>query len=57
MSYDENGISLRDYFAAKALPAILALSDGKYSLDWVSRHAYRVADAMLEAKENSNGNN
>ena len=44
--------SLRDYFAAKALPALLASA---VKFDWAADDAaaaaYRVADAMLEERK------
>jgi hypothetical protein len=41
------GMTLRDYFAAKAMQAFIA----KYSHEGdVSRHAYKVANAMMEAR-------
>lgn len=41
------GMSLRDYFAAKAMQAIAQ----KYSHEGdVSRNAYKIADAMLKAR-------
>jgi hypothetical protein len=53
------GMTLRDYFAAKALPAIYkdtcecARVEGQ-SVDWrdeVAAEAYDMADAMLKARE------
>lgn len=42
------GMTLRDYFAAKAIQAMAQ----KYSHeDDVSRHAYKIADAMMKARE------
>jgi hypothetical protein len=43
----DDGMSLRDYFAAKAMQSIMA--DGKqYSgFDEIAEYAYEVADAML----------
>jgi hypothetical protein len=52
-----DGMSLRDYFAAKAMQAIISNSD-KQSIafgevdNWVGTYAYDVADAMMEAREN-----
>ena len=43
-----DGMTLRDYFAAKALIAIYALTPG--SDKELANHAYRVADAMLAAR-------
>ncbi len=45
----ERGMTLRDYFAAKAMQALLTrrpLSGGE-----VARDAYIIADAMLKARE------
>ena len=46
-----NGMTLRDYFAAKAMQAIL--SDPAYVLpdEKLAVFAYYVADTMLEARE------
>jgi hypothetical protein len=48
------GMTLRDYFAAKALPAILEqmdVCDGRQLTNsaWI---AYQMADAMLQARNN-----
>ena len=49
----EYGMTLRDYFAAKALPtAIKEVEDaGTYNLADVAAIAYQYADAMLKARE------
>ena len=52
-----NGMTLRDYFAAKALQGMLAgaMADGSeigpddYAL--MAMAAYKIADAMLEARK------
>ena len=56
--YGTRGMTLRDYFAAKALPvAWSAFSDGYYECDTgsinlsVAECAYQMADAMLAARE------
>ena len=42
------GMNLRDYFAAKAMQAMAQ----KYSHEGdISRNAYKIADAMLKARE------
>lgn len=51
----EEGMDLRDYFAAKAMQAIINNSDKKsISIEeidlWVGNYAYTVADAMMEAR-------
>ncbi len=54
-SWDE-GMTLRDYFAAKAMQGILSnhtmIDDpSDSSAKWVTEGAYRMADAMLRARE------
>ena len=49
------GMDMRDYFAAKAMQAILAKCDEKSSdIDevgnWVGEYSYDVADAMMRAR-------
>ena len=46
-----DGMTLRDYFAAKAMQAIL--SDPSYSSpdDKLAEASYWIADAMLKARE------
>ena len=45
------GMTLRDYFAAKAMQGMMV--DGIHENDfaWASAQAYKVADAMLKARE------
>lgn len=58
VSFDhEDGMTLRDYFAAKAMQAILS-SDRYVGLIGVNRYeqrtaedAYKMADAMLKARQ------
>lgn len=57
------GISIRDWFAGQALLSMTAKGDEKYSLSdhniglprqhaiWLASAAYRIADAMLEARK------
>lgn len=51
------GMSLRDYFAAKAMPALLAVAitarsfEQEDSVDVLAAGAYAIADAMLAARE------
>lgn len=50
------GMTLRDYFAAKAMQAIIANSDQtSIAFDevggWIGKYSYEVADAMLKARE------
>lgn len=46
------GMSLRDYFAARAMAAIYQRATGEcLSLELLSSSAYEIADAMLIARE------
>ena len=44
----QNGMLLRDYFAAKAMQALID-NDGLFSE--ITTQAYELADAMLKARE------
>lgn len=44
------GMSLRDYFAAKAMQGVLAYRGMTTEWEVVSLFAYHIADAMLAAK-------
>ena len=52
----QDGMTLRDYFAAKAMQAVIINSD-KHSTEieevelWIGQYAYTVADAMLKARK------
>jgi hypothetical protein len=47
-----SGMTLRDYFAAKAMEAlILEVADWKYMPNEIANFAYAQADAMLEARD------
>ncbi len=57
-SFAEQGMSLRDYFAAKAMQGLIAsprgTPDGKdATATYYAKCAYLVADAMLKAKINA----
>jgi len=45
-----DGMTLRDYFAAAALQGILADGDGRCRAD-DAKNAFKAADAMLKARE------
>ena len=51
------GMTLRDYFAAKSLPIAWAAYDQGYTgqpecvEQSIAHHAYQIADAMLRARE------
>jgi hypothetical protein len=55
IAYTTNGMTLRDYFAAKAMQAFIARQgydmDGETFDDRISRWSYETADAMLKARE------
>lgn len=43
-------LTLRDYFAAKAMQGMMAKKWNTNYSDW-AKHAYMMADAMLEARK------
>ena len=45
------GMTLRDYFAAKAMEGDLTEGRHEDQFAWCARRAYQMADAMLEARE------
>ena len=48
LAYNEHGLTMRDYFAAKAMQTLAE----KYSHEGdVSRNAYKIADAMMKARD------
>lgn len=47
----QNGMDLRDYFAAKALTGLLTEARVDYKDDAIAELAYSLADAMLKARE------
>ena len=47
-----NGMSLRDYFAAKAMQTLINETQTLDIVRAVAMSAYDIADAMLEAREN-----
>ena len=49
--YNE-GMTLRDYFAAKAMAALVVVyTDDKAIVDEYSQRAYAIADAMMKARQ------
>lgn len=52
-TYHSEGMTLRDYFAAKALTGIIASSPnaGSEHIPVAAKTAYAIADAMLKARE------
>jgi hypothetical protein len=54
MGSDKQGMTLRDYFAAKAMQGLLAQSQGTAlgsRVDAAAEYAYVMAEAMLKARE------
>jgi hypothetical protein len=58
--YASDGMTLRDYFAAKSLQGICANPDDSHApedetydqyVDEITRCAYKIAEAMLKARE------
>ena len=47
----QNGMTLRDYFAAKAMQGIVADPDLGMGVAKVAEWAYAQADAMMKARE------
>lgn len=49
------GMTLRDYFAAKAMQSLISkhgfISD---EINFAAEHSYEIADAMLKAREATN---
>jgi len=56
---NEHGLTMRDYFAAKALQGLLAnpklqkeiLTQGGCMSGWIENSAYGFADAMMKVRE------
>lgn len=46
----ESGMTLRDYFAAKAMQGELASGTASVYLESIATRSYAIADAMLRAK-------
>lgn len=50
--YQFGGMTLRDYFAAKAMQGFIACPDtDNLMADELSQWAYKIADAMLKARQ------
>lgn len=49
--FETLGMTLRDYFAAKAMQALIGNNlSGLTDMPWVAEGAYKIADAMLRAR-------
>lgn len=53
IQYGSSGMTLRDYFAAKALQALIHETHARIAISpaMVAEEAYGYADAMLDARE------
>lgn len=49
--WTSDGMSLRDYFAAKAMQAMCEEVSRYDQFDRVAKDAYKMADAMIEARK------
>ena len=47
----EHGMTLRDYFAAQALKALVQTDDDFVPVEEIVQGAYQYADAMLKARD------
>ena len=50
-SPNETGMTLRDYFAAKAMQNAFTTGGDDDERNYVAKHAYKMADAMMKARE------
>ena len=50
-AYAQEGMTLRDYFAAKAMHGIISDPDTQMSYQEIAIRAYQYADAMLEMRK------
>ena len=51
LSEGEHGMTLRDYFAAKAMQALISEPSLKASMDEFAHRAYQIADIMMEERQ------
>ena len=47
----QDGMDLRDYFAAKALQGLLNEANSDFTDDAIAELSYSLADAMMKARE------
>ena len=48
---DDKGMSLKDYFAAHAMQAMIAEPSLKATPDEFAQKAYQIAEAMMKARD------
>lgn len=51
----QDGLTMRDYFAAKAMQGFCVIPPGEKRLEfwdypYLAKHAYKIADAMMRAR-------
>ena len=53
---EHKGMTLRDYFAAKAMNSLISDPDWRSDMVWheTAYAAYQMADAMMKAREHGN---
>ena len=49
--FQDEGMTMRDYFAAKAMQADMAAGVHENDFAWSAARSYKMADAMLKARE------
>ena len=49
--FAQEGMTLRDYFAAKTLQGLLSNRNAEAAIDEFAAKSYRMADAMMKARE------
>ena len=47
----QSGMDLRDYFAAKAMQALISEPSLKATMDEFAHRAYQIADIMMEERQ------
>jgi hypothetical protein len=50
-THKEEGMDLRDYFAAKAMQGMMADHTRDNYPEEIAEHAYKIADAMMKARD------
>lgn len=48
------GMTLRDYFAAKAMQAYIGVGDGPLTKEIITKNAFEMADVMLAERNSIN---
>jgi hypothetical protein len=53
LAENERGMTLRDYFAAKAMQGVFTnpVESSEHGKDYIAMHAYKMADAMIKARQ------